>query len=187
MQVLNQNREDFRATRSGLARGCLRISQWAIIESLARGIQIGGVLAAILLAAAPAALAQSPFEDAALVDQYKETVPTASGPKVSGGGSSGGGTPLSPAVVTELRQAVGEKDAKRLEEVATSPRYGAPLHAPDEGGLAAEDDTPGAVSAAVTALAGEGGGSLLPLLLALVFATGTLSGAAVYRRRRPIV
>lgn len=165
----------------------MRISQWAIIESLARGIQIGAVLATLLLAAAPVAPAQSPFEDAALVDQYKETIPTASGPKVSGGGSSGGGTSLPPAVFTELRQAVGDDEATRLEEVATSPRYGAPLHAPDEGSLPSGDNAPGAVSAAVTALVAEGGGSLLPLLLALVFATGALSGAAVYRRRRPVV
>jgi hypothetical protein len=144
-----------------------------------------------LPSAAPAQ--QAPLDETALVDQYKETIPTASGPKFSGGGpsgggSSGGGTPLTPAVATELRQSVGEEEAKRLEDVATSPRYGAPLGTPDEGGLAAGNGAPGAVSAAVTALAGEGGGSLLPLLLAIVFATGALTGAAVYRRRRrPIV
>lgn len=134
---------------------------------------------------APAAPAQEqPFDETALIDQYKETVPTASGPKASDGGSGGGGgTPLPPAVVTELRQAVGQEDAKRLEEVATSPEFGAPLHAADEGGLPVDDGT-GALTAAVTALADESGGSLLPLLLVLVFSTGALFGAAVHRRRQ---
>ena len=133
---------------------------------------------------APAAAAQEqPFDETALIDQYKETVPTASGPKASDGGSGGGGTPLPPAVVTELRQAVGQKDAKRLEEVATSPEFGAPWHAADEGGLPADDGT-GALTAAVTALADESGGSLLPLLLVLVFSTGALFGAALHRRRQ---
>lgn len=137
-----------------------------------------------LLGAGPAFAQEPAPADTALVDQYKETIPTASGPNVTGGGSSGGGTPLPPAVATELRQAVGEEEARRLEEVATSPRYGAPLHPPDAGGLPVDEDAPNPVSAAVTALAGEGGGSLLPLLLALVFSTGALVGAAFYRRRQ---
>jgi hypothetical protein len=147
-----------------------------------------GLCALLALAAAPAAAQEPPVDDAALVDQYKETIPTASGPKISGGGSNGGGTPLPPAVVTELRQAVGEEEAKRLKEVATSPRYGAPAHAPDEGGLIASDgNAANPVSVAVSALADESGGSLLPLLLAVVFSTGALFGAAVYRRRRRTV
>jgi hypothetical protein len=143
--------------------------------------------------AAPAAGAQDPPPDeTALVDQYKETIPTASGPKVSGGGGNGGGTgggtPLPPAVAVALTQAVGKEDAKRLEEIATSPRFGAPaIHPPDEGGLPAEGGAPSAFSAAVEGLADESGGSLLPLVLALVFSTGALFGAAVYRRRqRPV-
>jgi len=145
-----------------------------------------GLCALAALGVGPAAAQEAPVDDAALVDQYKETIPTASGPKISGGSSNGGGTPLPPAVVTELRQTVGEEEAKRLEEVATSPRYGAPLHASDGAGLPA-DSGAGALSAAVTALADESGGSLLPLVLALVFSTGALFGAAVYRRRRPIL
>lgn len=179
---------------------------WVIIKSLmsstGNGLRArartGGLLLILLVAGltlpSAAAAQQAPLDETALVDQYKETIPTASGPKLSGGdgssggGSSGGGTPLTPAVATELRQSVGEEEAKRLEDVATSPRYGAPLGTPDEGGIGAESGAPGAVSAAVTALAGEGGGSLLPLLLAIVFATGALAGAAVYRRRRrPII
>jgi hypothetical protein len=170
-------------------------------------VQVGGTRAAtgtrwvliwicalgVALLAAPAVGAQDPPpEETALVDQYKEMIPTASGPKVSGGGGgngagAGGGTPLPPAVATELTQAVGEEDAKRLEEVATSPRFGAPaIHPPDEGGLPAESGTPSALSAAVDGLAGESGGSLLPLLLALVFSTGALFGAAVHRRRQRV-
>lgn len=148
------------------------------------------LLAALVLAgllAGPVAAQPQPLDETALLDQYKETIPTASGPKESGGDSGGSGTPLPPEIADQLTQAVGAEEAKVLEEVATSPRYGAPLHAPDEGGLAPGDDSRGAVSAAVTALAGEGGGSLLPLLLVLVFATGALAGAALYRRRRPIV
>lgn len=142
------------------------------------------VLVAALIGVLPAGAQQPSLDDTALIDQYKETIPTASGPKITGGSSSGGGTPLPPAVVTELRQAVGEKDATRLEEVATSPRFGAPAHAPDEGGLPASSDTPNAVWAAISALSDESGGSLLPLLLAVVFSTGALFGAAAHRRRR---
>jgi hypothetical protein len=146
------------------------------------------------LVAAPAVGAQDPPpEETALVDQYKEMIPTASGPKASGGGggngagTGGGGTPLPPAVATELSQAVGEEDAKRLEEIATSPRFGAPaIHPPDEGGLPAESGAPSVFSAAVDGLGGESGGSLLPLLLAIVFSTGALFGAAVYRRRQRV-
>jgi hypothetical protein len=146
-----------------------------------------GLVALATLGAGEALAQEVPLDETALVDQYKETIPTASGPKVTGGGSSGGGTPLPPGVVTELRQAVGEEDATRLEEVATSPRFGAPAHAPDEGGLPASSDTPNAVSAAISAFSDESGGSLLPLLLALVFSTGALLGAAVYRRRQRTV
>jgi hypothetical protein len=141
------------------------------------------------LLAAPAVGAQDPPpEETALVDQYKETIPTASGPKVSGGGGgNGGGTPLPPAVAVELTQAVGEDDAKRLEEIATSPRFGAPaIHPPDEGGLPTESGAPSVFSAAVDGLGGESGGSLLPLLLALVFSTGALFGAALHRRRQRV-
>jgi hypothetical protein len=124
-------------------------------------------------------------------------VPTATGPKgtgdsssgeAGGSGGSGGGQPppLEPAVADDLRQAVGNEDAERLEEVATSTRFGAPaaaLHAPDEGGFAVGDEGPDPLSAAVSAFGGEGGASLLPLVLALAFATGALTGAAVMRRR----
>jgi hypothetical protein len=169
---------------------CVEAAAPGYHRSLMKIVLVVMAFVAALVLSGPAAAQVVPLEDTALIDQYKETIPTASGPKLSGGGSGGGsvgGTPLPPAVVTELHQAVPEDDARRLEEVATSPRYGAPLHAPDEGGLAAEDDAAGPFSAAVTAVAGEGGGSLLPLVLALVFATGALAGAAVYRRRGPIV
>ncbi|MEX0816686.1 MAG: hypothetical protein WD027_04535 [Gaiellales bacterium] len=146
------------------------------------------VLLVFGLTLAPAAAAQEqPIDETALADQYKETIPTASGPKITGGDSNGPTTPLPPGVAAVLTQAVGEKDAKRLEEVATSPRFGAPAHAPDEGGLPASSDTPNAVSAAVSALTDESGGSLLPLLLAVVLSTGALFGAAVYRRRQRTV
>src|SRR5688500_20278986 len=75
------------------------------------------LLPLVLLGTGPASAQEPAPVDTALVDQYKETIPTASGPKVSGGSSNGGGTPLPPAVVTELRQSVGEEEAKRLEEV----------------------------------------------------------------------
>lgn len=140
---------------------------------------------------APAGASQEqPFDDTALVDEYREDVPTATGPKSTAGGGGGGGdsggggaTPLAPTLVEDLQAAVGKKDAERLEEVATSPEFGAPLHARDEGPLPA-GDAPTPFSAAVNALGGEGGGSLLPLLLALVFSTGALFGAALHRRRQ---
>jgi hypothetical protein len=137
----------------------------------------------------PGAGAQTqPFDDTALVDEYREDIPTAAGPKAAGGGGGQAAT-LPPDLTNRLHEAVGAEEAEQLEEVATSPRFGAPptpLHEPDEGTLRGDDDASGALSAAVTAVS-DGGGSLLPLLLALVFATGALAGAAVYRRRRPIV
>jgi hypothetical protein len=146
-----------------------------------------GLATLALLGAEPAAAQEAPIDQTALVDQYQEAIPTASGPKLSSSSGSGNGTPLPPAVATELTQAVGEKDAKRLEEIATSPRFGAPAHAPDEGGLPASSDTPNPVSAAISAFSEESGGSLLPLLLAVVFSTGALFGAAVHRRRQRAV
>jgi hypothetical protein len=167
----------------GGGTGAANGTRWVLIWVCALGVA---------LLPTPTAGAQDPPPDeTALVDQYKETIPTASGPKVSGGGGNGGGTgggtPLPPAVATELTQAVGEEDANRLEEIATSPRFGAPrVHPPDEGRLPAEGGAPSAFSAAVDGLAGESGDSLLPLLLALVFSTGALFGAALHRRRQRV-
>jgi hypothetical protein len=149
-----------------------------------------------LLATAPPSSAQEPPPDeAALVDQYAEAIPTASGPKQTGGGGSGGssgepkGVPLSTPVAASLSNAVPTTQAKRLREVATSPRLGAPsaaLHAPDEGGVTAgSEGSP--VSATFEALSSAGSGSLGFLYLVLGLIAGAMVGAAFLQRRERAV
>jgi hypothetical protein len=162
-------------------------------ERWPRALLIVLVLVASLVLAAPAGAQEQPFDDTALIDEYREDVPTATGPVSTSGGSggttgSGGGNAAPPPLPSDVSQglvrAVGQEDANRLEEVATSPRFGAPSHEPDEGALPASGDSPSPVSAAVNALADESGGSLLPLVLVLILATSAFFAAAVFFRHR---
>jgi hypothetical protein len=156
---------------------------------------------AVLLGAfalAPAAAAQDPYDDAALVDQYGEDLPTAEGPQPStgaggagsGGGSGGGGAggtgaeagvPLAADIENGLTKAVGKQDADQLREVATSPRFGAPDRV-DAPVATAEEPSP--LTAAVDALGEEGGSSLVPIFLALAAVAAAMLGAAAAQRRR---
>lgn len=139
-----------------------------------------------MLALAPIAAAQS---SPPLVDQYTEQIPTAGGPKHSGGaggpisgGGGGGSGVLPPAVQAQITQE-GGNDAKKLKELATSPAFGAPTSRP------AGDDTrvvkpEGAVSAAVSAVSDGSDGRLIGLLVALVAITAAALGLAAARRQR---
>jgi hypothetical protein len=139
----------------------------------------GLVLAALVgaLAWTGTALADDP-----LVDQYTEQVPTASGPKSSGHGGGGtGSTPLPSSVQTQLQQQ-GGKDAETLQKVATSPQYGAPLNARDEG--LPEASSPGPLSAAVSTATDGSDGRLIGLFVALLVVAAMGFGAAAGRRSR---
>jgi Spy/CpxP family protein refolding chaperone len=146
-----------------------------------------------LLVLAPVAAAQS---SPPLVDQYTEQVPTAGGPKhsgsagggpISGGGGGGGtsGSVLTPAQEAQITQE-GGKDAKKLEELATSPAFGAPQSRPKADENAAVVKPEGALSAAVSAVGDGSDGRLIGLLVALVAITAAALGLAAARRQRSV-
>jgi exopolysaccharide biosynthesis polyprenyl glycosylphosphotransferase len=158
----------------------------AVATSHAQAATTGGGTHAASVAGGPLST------DPSAVDQYVESLPTASGPvAVNTGtgaltGERGGaqGPPLAPAVLARLR-AVDEPLRGRLEALATSPALGAPtrtLLRP-----ATQTHAPGMVSAATKSV-GTGPGSQLIWVLIVVGATTMLAvGAAVdgrIRRRR---
>jgi len=121
-------------------------------------------------------------DDPGLVDQYTEQVPTASGSSGGGGGSTHS-TPLPGNVRTQIYTS-GGSDAKTLEKVATSSRYGAPTIRPGlEGGLLAAS-SPGPLSAAVSAVSEGSDTRLIALFIALVVVAAIALGAAAARRAR---
>jgi hypothetical protein len=146
--------------------------------TLIRNRRLGGVLVALLVGLASAAPAMA---GAGLVDQYTEQVPTASGSSGGGGGPTYS-APLSGSVRTQLYNN-GGSDAKTLEKLATSSRYGAPrvTHPPDAtlGSL-----SPGPLSAAVNAVTGGSDSRLIGLFVALIVTAAVMLGAAAARRGR---
>jgi hypothetical protein len=84
------------------------------------------MVALLLLAApAPAAAAERPLpSDVAAVDAYRESIPTASGPQPTG--RSGRRATLDESVVARLGR-LHDDQRRLLEDVATSPAYGAPV------------------------------------------------------------
>lgn len=144
----------------------------------------GVVLMTVLLALAWSGTALA--SDSGLVDQYTEQVPTASGS--TGTGHGGGGTsyttPLSSSVKAKVHRH-GGKDAKTLEKLATSSRYGAPVRPGLESGVLGAG-SPGALSAAASAVT-DGTDARLVALLAVLLATAAvmLAVAAGRRGRRP--
>jgi exopolysaccharide biosynthesis polyprenyl glycosylphosphotransferase len=139
---------------------------------------------------------------ASAVDQYVESLPTASGPVAlapsSGGGGSdngaGGGTsghsghgaaarglPLSQGARTSLRQ-LGPSVAHELTLTATAPQLGAPTRRLSP--APANQSTPSGVNAAAKALADDGGGQLVWLLIVLGAITILAAGAALNDRTR---
>ena len=143
-------------------------------------------------------------DDPSAVDQYREDIPTSAGSTHTG--SSGGGSSSLPSSVVKQVNQQGGSDAATITKVATSSAYGAPqkrlrgtphkrlrkaepTHArPPQGSAAAgTPDRPSAVDA-LSSAAGEltGGGRwrVNGLLIALVFITGAVLGAAARRQRQ---
>lgn len=142
--------------------------------------------------AALAADAPPASDEAALLDQYVEQVPSAAGTSGGSGGGGGSGPGLSDPVSTQLVQAVGRDDAATLEEVATSSRFGAPqtklgARAANDPGLSNLSGGDSVFSSAASVLQGGGGDSHLTALAVLLgLVTGSAILAATMRRRRPV-
>jgi len=145
--------------------------------------------------AALAAADPTPSDEAALLDQYVEQVPSAAGAQGGSGGGGGNGPALPEPVQTELVQAVGQDDAAVLEEVATSSRFGAPQtklkmkpqsmagRATNDSGVP-ESSGGNVFSNAASVLEDGGGGSHLTALAVLLgLVTGSAILAAALRRR----
>jgi hypothetical protein len=156
------------------------------------GRSLRGRCAATFVAAVAAlALSSSALASGTgLIDQYVEDIPSAGGSQhaggaggPTGGGGSGGSGSMSgggaaivlPAAVTHAKG----KDAQKLRDVATSPRYGAPsstIPIPEASSADA------GLSNAVSAVAG-GDGRMIGLFIALLAVTAVSLGLAAARRR----
>ena len=92
-------------------------------------LRLALALAAVvpLVAAVPASAADDPPTDNPAIAVYIEQVPTSKGP-VAAGRQNKGGKGLAPSAREKVRQQGGQ-DAAALEEIATSPNYGAPAAA----------------------------------------------------------
>jgi hypothetical protein len=156
---------------------------------------------ATAIAVAALALPGAAFADSGgLIDQYIEDVPTSSGSHHagagggSGSGSGGGGStssggsssaaatpaPLSSDVKTKI-EASGGKDSKLLQDIATSPRYGAPTES--SGAVPTPTGSPDPLSASVSAVTDGSDGRMVALFVALLVITAVSVGAAAARRR----
>lgn len=124
------------------------------------------------------------------VDQYRESVPTAKGPKPTGGG--GKGAKLPPAVSDQIAQQAGQ-DAEALESIATSPSLGAPATSRGgdrqrPSGAHEPRDIPGAegksaLPAAAEATFDGGSGGMLLLIAGGLATLAVVAGLAVSRRK----
>lgn len=155
---------------------------------------LGLALCACLLWLAPSAAAQSGVQDSGVYDQYVEQVPGATGSHHAGSGGvpggSGGGTGIGGSggsgnaiVLPTNLDKDGGKDAQKLREVATSPRYGAPnstVPLPDS-----STKSPAALTAAVNAVTDGSDGRMVGLFVALLAVTAVSLGFAAASRRRP--
>jgi hypothetical protein len=132
-----------------------------------------------------------------LIDQYIEDVPTSGGTHHAGTGSGGTGstsggtgstgfsaavTPASlPSDVTRKLEDKGGKDSEILQEIATSPRYGAPPAS--SGAILTATSSPDPFSAAVGAVTDGSDGRMVGLFVALLAITAVSLGFAATRRR----
>lgn len=131
---------------------------------------------------APTAGAAGSAQQSGVYDQYTEQIPTAGGPKGTGSGGTGSGTGSSGAIVLPANlKTDGGNDAKKLREVATSARYGAPsatVPLPQSSG-----SSPAALSSAVNAITDGSDGQMVGLFVALLAVTAVSLGVAAARRR----
>jgi hypothetical protein len=161
----------------------------SVILLLSLGVCLAWVNAALAADAPPVS------DDAALLDQYVEQVPSAAGTNGGSGGGggsgSGTGTGLPDSLGTQLVLAVGRDDATTLEEVATSSQFGAPqtnlagraANDPGSSNISGGDNV---FSSAASVLQGGGGDSHLAALAVLL---GLVTGSAILAaalRRRPV-
>jgi hypothetical protein len=156
------------------------------LRQVTRGAGLLACACALLLA--PTAAAQNgSAQQSGVYDQYTEQVPTASGPHDTGSGSppgtgasgsSGGGAAI---VLPASVKKDGGKDAKKLREVATSPRYGAPTSTVPLPNSSTQ--TADAVSSAVNAASDGSDGRVLGLFVAILVVTAASLGVAVARWR----
>lgn len=137
-------------------------------------------------------------DEAALLDQYVEEVPSAAGTHGGSGGGGGSGPGITDPVRNQLVQAVGQDDAATLEEVATSSQFGAPQtklkttegasagRATSDPGLPAVSG--GSVFSSAASLLEDGGGdsplTALAVLLGLITAAAVIA-SATRRRQTP--
>ena len=176
--------------RLSIERGDRRARRWILLLAAA------GV--ATLLAVPGTAAAQTTDIPSA-VDQYVEDVPTGGGSSVPGSGG-GGGSNLPPGVSAQISDQ-GGSDASLLNQVATSPTYGAPkvknqqngpaisggmMERREGGGSAASPQTDVSVGSALSsAVSGDDGGRLVGLLvLLLAVSIGALAVSATRYRRQ---
>src|SRR5688572_22370710 len=156
------------------------------------------VVAVIALAAfggwAADARAQCTPDDQSAECQYVEDIPQSGGSQPSGGSGDGGGAgsgsspgvepPLSPAVLAKI-EASGGRDARLLEQIATSEAYGAPKEPARLGSaqIPATDKLQrgSALSAAASAV-GSGETALVVLLAGLIAVS--VAALAVATRRQ---
>jgi hypothetical protein len=146
---------------------------------------------ATALAGAAIALPGAAFaQTGGLIDQYIEDVPTSGGTHHAGTGSGGTGSTGSSAAVTPASlpsdvktklEDKGGKDSEILQEIATSPRYGAPPAT--AGAVLTATSSPNPFSAAVGAVTDGGDGRMVGLFVALLAVTAVSLGVAAARRR----
>jgi hypothetical protein len=155
-------------------------------RGILRGVSVT-VFAVAALALPSLAFAQT----GGLIDQYIEDVPTSGGTHHAGTGGSGGTgstgssaavTPASlPSDVETKLEDKGGKDSKILQEIATSPRYGAPPAT--SGAVLTAASAPDPFSAAVGAVTDGSDGRMVGLFIALLAVTAVSLGIAAARRR----
>ena len=156
-----------------------------------RGRGTNRLVLATAFASAAIALPGAAFaQTGGLIDQYIEDVPTSGGAHHAGTGSGGTGSTGSSAAVTPASlpsdvktklEGRGGKDSEILQEIATSPRYGAPPAA--SAAVLTANSSPNPFSAAVGALTDGSDGRMVGLFVALLAVTAVSLGFAAARRR----
>jgi hypothetical protein len=152
---------------------------WMDVKIMPIAARLTALLITALVAlpgGAAAREASLPPDEFSAADQYKESVPTSRGPRVSAV-ERRRSSRLPPAVSARLDREQGPV-ATRLEQAATSSRYGAPQRKLESHRRA---DTPGVPAAAIGAADASGGGALPWLLIALLVITAFVTGAAAHR------
>jgi hypothetical protein len=154
-----------------------------------RGRGTNRLALATAFASAAIALPGAAFaQTGGLIDQYIEDVPTSGGTHhagTGGTGSTGSSAAVTPAslpsdVKTKLEDK-GGKDSDILQQIATSPRYGAPPAT--SGAILTATSSPDPFSAAVGALTDGGDGRMVGLFVALLAIIAVSLGFAAARRR----